>query len=47
METKEVLSVLKSFGFSSKEAQDAIKNIDKKAERVEEKVRLALKYLGK
>jgi len=46
-ETKEVLSVLKSFGFSSKEARDAIKNIDKKVNTVEEKVRLALRHLGK
>lgn len=43
----EVLSALKGFGFSAKEAREAIKNIDKKIEGVEEKVRLALKYLGK
>ncbi|OGH21391.1 MAG: Holliday junction DNA helicase RuvA [Candidatus Levybacteria bacterium RIFCSPLOWO2_01_FULL_38_13] len=46
-EAKEVLAVLKSFGFSSKEAGEALKNIDKKIESVEEKIRLALKYLGK
>lgn len=45
--SKEVMSVLKSFGFSVQEAKEAIKNIDKKVESVEEKVRLALKYLGK
>jgi len=46
-QTSEVLNALKSFGFSSKEAKEAIKNIDKKIEGVAEKVRLALKYLGK
>ncbi|MCL5113539.1 MAG: Holliday junction branch migration protein RuvA [Patescibacteria group bacterium] len=46
-ESIEVLSALKGFGFSAKEAREAIKNIDKKIEGVEEKVRLALKYLGK
>ncbi len=45
--SKEVMSVLKSFGFSVQEAKEAIKNIDKNAETVEEKVRLSLKYLGK
>lgn len=43
----EVIMVLKGFGFSAKEAQEAIKNIDKKIESVEQKIRLALKYLGK
>ncbi|MBI2031585.1 MAG: Holliday junction branch migration protein RuvA [Candidatus Levybacteria bacterium] len=46
-QTLEVLNVLKTFGFSVKEAKEAMKNIDKKIEGVEEKVRLALKYLGK
>ncbi len=46
-EVKEVLSVLKSFGFSISEAKEALKNIDKTVETVEEKIRLALKYLGK
>lgn len=46
-QTNEVLNVLKSFGFSVREAREAIKNIDKKVESVEEKVRLALKHLGK
>jgi len=46
-QTKEVLGVLKSFGFSSNEAREALKNIDKKVESVEEKIRLTLKYLGK
>jgi len=46
-QSSEVLSVLKSFGFTGVEAREAIKNIDKKIESIEEKVRLALKYLGK
>lgn len=46
-QTNEVLNALKTFGFSAKEAKEAIKSIDKKIEGVEEKVRLALKYLGK
>ncbi len=45
--SKEVMSVLKSFGFSAGEAREAIKNIDKKVQTIEEKIRLALKYLGK
>lgn len=50
---REVLLVLKSFGFSSTEAREAIKNIDKnlpagrQEQTIEEKIRLALKYLGK
>jgi len=44
---REVLLVLKSFGFSAAEAREAIKNIDKEIESVEEKIRLSLKYLGK
>lgn len=44
---EEVLSALKTFGFSHKEITDALKNIDKKAETIEEKIKLALKYLGK
>jgi len=46
-ENTDVLQALQSFGFSSKEARDALKNIDKKAESAEEKIKLALKYLGK
>lgn len=46
-ESNEVISALKTFGFSVKEASEALKNIDKKVESVEEKIRLALKHLGK
>ena len=46
-DTNEVLSALKSFGFSAKEAKEAIKNIDKKIEDVSERIKLALRYLGK
>lgn len=43
----EIITALKSFGFSAQEAKGAIKSIDKKIQTVEEKIRLALKYLGK
>lgn len=46
-ENNEVISGLKSFGFSAKEANDALRAIDKKGKTTEEKIRLALKYLGK
>ena len=46
-ENKEILGVLKSFGFSTKEAHEAIKNVDSQANTTEEKIKLALKYLGK
>ena len=45
-EQEEVLEVLKTLGFSGKEAISAIKSIKKDAS-TEEKIRLALKYLGK
>lgn len=43
----EVVDGLKSFGFSSKEAEGALRTIKNKGETVEEKIRLALRYLGK
>ncbi|MBI2621234.1 MAG: Holliday junction branch migration protein RuvA [Candidatus Levybacteria bacterium] len=46
-ENSEALQALQSFGFSSKEAREALKNIDSKAETAEEKIKLALKFLGK
>jgi len=46
-ENEEVLSALKSFGFSHKEITDALKNVDPKVETTEEKIKLALKQLGK
>ncbi len=42
----ETLLALKSFGFTTAEIQGALKNIDKAA-KTEEKIRLALKALGK
>ena len=45
--SSEVLAVLKSFGFTGKESQDALRAVGKNAETTEEKIRLALKYLGK
>ena len=46
-EYNEVTAALKVFGFTEKEAQTALKELQGKGETVEEKVRLALKYLGK
>jgi Holliday junction DNA helicase RuvA len=46
-EQSELLVALKAFGFSSAESQEAIQALKGKGETVEEKVRLALKYLGK
>jgi len=43
----EVIEALKGFGFSTKEAYAAIRNIDSEITNVSERVRLALKYLGK
>lgn len=44
---EEALAALKNFGFSSREARDALKNVDSEAKTPEEKIKLALKYLGK
>lgn len=46
-ETSDVLSVLKGFGFSKKESRDALKAVSVEAKTTEEKIRAALKYLGK
>ncbi|MDO8621030.1 MAG: Holliday junction branch migration protein RuvA [Candidatus Levybacteria bacterium] len=46
-DNKEIISGLESFGFSKKEAINAIREIDKKDGSVEEKIRLALKFLGR
>jgi len=43
----EVMEALKVFGFSSKEAQVAYKHVAKDGISTEEKIRMALKYLGK
>jgi Holliday junction DNA helicase RuvA len=46
-ENKEVIAALKTFGFSTSESQDALKTINKQNLTTEEKIRLALKALGK
>jgi len=46
-ETNEVVAALKSFGFTPAEARSALKGLHGEGETVAEKVRLALKYLGK
>ncbi len=43
----EIVAALKTFGFSTSESQGAIRALEGKGETVEEKIRLALKYLGK
>ena len=43
----ELLNALKGFGYSAREAQDAVRGLDGKGETLEEKVRLALKHLGR
>lgn len=46
-ENSQIIAGLKSFGFSGKEAGDAVKAIKDKGKTIEEKIKLALKYLGK
>lgn len=46
-EHKEILDVLKSFGYTNKEAFDAIRGVKAEGKTMEEKIKLALKYLGK
>lgn len=46
-EVEEVFAVLKNFGFSQEEARSALKALNGAGETVGEKVRLALKHLGK
>lgn len=46
-ETDEVVAALKSFGFTPAESRAALKGLNGQGETVSEKVRLALKYLGK
>lgn len=43
----EVVQALKSLGFSIREAEEAIKNIKDEGKSMEEKMKQALKYLGK
>jgi holliday junction DNA helicase RuvA len=47
VESDEVVEALKSFGFSTSEAVAALRSIEKDGLSTSEKVRLALKYLGK
>jgi len=47
MDAKELIDALKGFGFTTKEASDALKNIDDKNAPMQIKVKQALKYLGK
>jgi Holliday junction DNA helicase RuvA len=46
-EENELLTALQSFGFSSREAQEAVRGLEGRGKTIEEKVRLSLKYLGK
>jgi Holliday junction DNA helicase RuvA len=46
-ESSELQSALKAFGYSAGEVQEAIGALNGKGKTVEEKVMLALKYLGK
>jgi len=46
-ESSEVISALKSFGFTPAESRQALKSLNGAGETVGEKVRLALKFLGK
>ena len=43
----ELTSALKTFGFTTTEINEAVRNIDKNGKSVEEQIKLALKYLGK
>ena len=43
----EVTEALKAFGFSAKEASDAIRSLNGVGETTKQKITLALKYLGK
>jgi holliday junction DNA helicase RuvA len=45
--SNEIISALMGFGFSRKEAVTALSKVDKKVEKVEDKIRKALRYLGK
>jgi len=45
--SEEVVIALKGFGFTSKEINDAIRNVRKNGQKITETIRLALKYLGK
>ncbi len=46
-EQQEVVTALQAFGYSPREAQIVLRGLEGKGKTIEEKVRLALKYLGK
>jgi holliday junction DNA helicase RuvA len=46
-DSMDVITALKSFGFSQKEAEQAVSAVKDRGNSTEEKIRLALKYLGK
>lgn len=46
-ESREVILALENFGFDKKESLEGLKSIKGKGKSIEEKIRLALKYLGK
>ncbi len=46
-ENADVIAALKKFGFSQKEAVGAIKDTKQRGKTTEERIKLALKYLGK
>lgn len=46
-DNKEVFEALKTFGFSHKEIVESLKNLDSNIKTSDEKIKLALKYLGK
>lgn len=44
---EDVVEALKSFGYTAREASEAFKQVRDQAENASERIRLALKYLGK
>lgn len=46
-DSMDVVTALKTFGFSQQEAQAAVSAVQERGGTTEEKIRLALKYLGK
>lgn len=46
-DSKEVIAALHQFGFTSKEATEAVRQTQGQGKTTEEKIKLALKYLGK
>lgn len=46
-ENDEIIQALETFGFSIKESRNVLKKIDKNVKTTEEKIKMALKYLGK